>query len=231
MAELVFYLIPGLGADGRIFERLRLNGRVRILEWLEPLAPDEPLAAYATRLAAPIPPAENCWLVGVSFGGVVALEIAVQRPGARVILVSSLADPAERTGWVQLGAWLRADAWLPVRLLRRLPLAAEWFFGVNSRSGDSSSRSGDSGRVRGTELLRALLARLTPGYTHWALGRLFRWPGTAARPVAHLLGDQDRVFPGGRQSATHLIAGGTHFMIVTHATTLSRILNELTRNT
>ena len=213
MAGPVFYLIPGLGADGRIFERLRLVGTVRILDWLEPLAPDESLAAYATRLATPIPTGQDCWLVGVSFGGVVALEIAAHRPRARVVLVSSLADPVERTNWVQLGRWLRADAWLPVRLLRRLPRAGEWFFGV--------------GGGRGNDLFRELLSRLTPSYTHWALRSLFRWPGSPIRPVAHLLGDCDRVFPGGRRSATHLIRGGTHFMIVTHATEISRILNEL----
>ena len=38
-SEPVFYLIPGLGADGRIFERLRLRGRAKILEWL-PLCED-----------------------------------------------------------------------------------------------------------------------------------------------------------------------------------------------
>ena len=213
MAGLVFYLIPGLGADGRIFERLRLAGTVHILEWLEPLARNESLAAYAARLAAPIPLDQSCWLVGVSFGGVVALEIATQRPRAQVILVSSLAAPIERTSWVEVGRWLHADAWLPVRLLRQLPRVGAWFFGI---SGGSS-----------TELFRALLARLTPPYTHWALSHLFRWPGCPMRPVAHLLGDQDRVFPGGRQSASHLIPGGTHFMIVTHATTISRIINEL----
>ncbi len=213
MAEPVFYLIPGLGADGRIFERLRLRGTVHVLDWLEPLAPDESLPAYAARLAAPIPPGQDCWLVGVSFGGVVALEIAEQRPRARVVLVSSIADPVERTGWVSLGSWLRADVWLPVRLLRRLPRAGEWFFGV--------------GGGRGNELFRELLSRLTPTYTHWALGQLFRWPGTKVRPVAHLLGDRDRVFPGGQPSATHVIPGGTHFMIVTHPGEISRILNEL----
>ena len=111
MASLVFYLIPGLGANGRIFERLRLLGTVHILEWLEPTNPDELLAAYAARLAAPIPPDETCWLVGVSFGGVVALEIACQRPKARVILISSLADPIERTGWVELGRWFEMTQW------------------------------------------------------------------------------------------------------------------------
>ncbi|MBC7449647.1 MAG: alpha/beta hydrolase [Hymenobacteraceae bacterium] len=213
MAGPVFYLIPGLGANGRIFERLRLAGTVHILEWLEPAAPDEPLITYAARLAAPIPSDEVCWLVGVSFGGVVALEIANQRPKARVVLISSISDPVERTGWVALGRWLRADAWLPIALLRKMPYAAGWFFGVSG--------------TQATVLLREMLSHLTPTYTPWALRCLFRWPGCAVRPVAHLLGDRDRVFPAGQRSATHLIPGGTHFMVVTHAAIISGILNAL----
>lgn len=214
MAEPVIYLIPGLGADGRIFERLRLRGRVRVLDWLEPLAADEPLAAYAARLAAPIPANEACWVVGVSFGGVVALEIGCLRPRARVVLVSSLPSPTERTGWVRLGAWLHADRWLPIGLLRRLPRAGEWFFGVSGG--------------RGNTLFRELLSLLTPAYTRWALRSLFRWPGCTTRPVAHLIGDRDHVFPTAFRTATHVLPGATHFAVVTHATAISAILNELT---
>jgi pimeloyl-ACP methyl ester carboxylesterase len=213
VASPVFYLIPGLGADARIFERLRLHGTVRVLEWLEPTGPDEPLAAYTTRLAAPIPADEVCWVVGVSFGGVVALEVGCQRPNARVVLISSLPTPAERTSWVQFAKWLHVDAWLPIKLLRRLPRAGQWFFGVSGKRGDA--------------LFRELLTLLTPTYTKWALRQLFRWSGCQARPVAHLIGDRDRVFPIGYRTATHVIHGGTHFMIVTHATQISQILNTL----
>ena len=212
----VFYLIPGLGADARIFERLRLVGTVRVLNWLEPTDPHEPLAAYAARLAAPIAPAEICWVVGVSFGGVVALEIGCLRPNARVVLISSLSTPAERTGWLALGRRLHLDVWLPVGLLRRLPRAGEWFFGVSGR--------------RGNQLFREILALLTPVYTRWALRSLFRWNGCTARAVAHIIGTRDRVFPLGYRSATHIIGRATHFLIVTHAGSVSRILNDLARS-
>ncbi len=210
------YLIPGLGADGRIFERLRLHGPVQVLDWFEPLAPDEPLAAYVARLAVPIPPDEPCWIIGVSFGGIVALELGCLRPLARVILISSLAAPTERTGWVQLGAWLHLDSWVPVGALRRLPRAGEWFFGVSGR--------------RGNTLFRELLTLLTPTYTKWALRQLFRWQGCAVQPVAHLIGDCDRVFPLGYRTASHVISGGTHFMVVTHASQISQIINDLTQD-
>jgi len=66
----IFYLIPGLGADERVFQFLRLRGEVHVLRWLPTQNAAEALPHYAARLAAAIPPEQACWLVGVSFGGV-----------------------------------------------------------------------------------------------------------------------------------------------------------------
>ena len=95
LAPPIFYLIPGLGADARVFQFLHLHGDVHILRWLPPERSDEALPNYAARLAAAVPVAQSCWLVGVSFGGVLALEIAHLRPLARVVLISSLMGPSE----------------------------------------------------------------------------------------------------------------------------------------
>ena len=52
----MFYLIPGLGADERVFRRLQplLRGETCLLPWLTP-APEETLPHYAARMAASIP--------------------------------------------------------------------------------------------------------------------------------------------------------------------------------
>jgi hypothetical protein len=38
-APPVFYLIPGLGADERVFQFLRLPGTTHVLQWLTPQTP------------------------------------------------------------------------------------------------------------------------------------------------------------------------------------------------
>ncbi|RZK26188.1 MAG: hypothetical protein EOO63_15015, partial [Hymenobacter sp.] len=70
---LMWYLIPGLGADERVFRGLRLPGPAVVLPWLVPQSPTEPLRHYAARLAEAVPLHQPCWLVGVSFGGLLAL--------------------------------------------------------------------------------------------------------------------------------------------------------------
>ena len=68
-------LLPGMTPDDRIFDRLAaLLPNVTVLDWLEPQA-DESLAVYAERLAAAIPTSQ-CFIGGVSFGGIVALELS-----------------------------------------------------------------------------------------------------------------------------------------------------------
>ncbi|WP_425553184.1 alpha/beta fold hydrolase [Hymenobacter algoricola] len=87
----VLYLIPGLGADERVFRDLlpRLRGETHVMPWLTP-APAETLPGYAARVAEGIAPGQPCFVVGVSFGGVVALEIGRLRPHATVVLVSGI---------------------------------------------------------------------------------------------------------------------------------------------
>ncbi|GAA3971585.1 alpha/beta hydrolase [Hymenobacter antarcticus] len=208
----VFYLIPGLGADERVFQFLHLRGEVHILRWLPPQTPTEPLAHYAARLAAAIPIKQACWLVGVSFGGVLALEVGRLRPLAQVVLISSLIGP-EELPW--LGRLARATGLyhlLPPQLLPRLPRVAQWFFGV---------RNG-----REYQLLRQILRDTDPAFTRWAIARLLQWPGQPAIPAIRIHGTTDRLLPAGAAASQYRLSGG-HLIIISRATEISQILNSL----
>ncbi|RZJ88413.1 MAG: alpha/beta hydrolase, partial [Hymenobacter sp.] len=99
----MYYLLPGLGADERVFSRLHLPGPAEVLPWLAPLSANESLPCYAARLAQLVPPNQPCWLIGVSFGGLVAQEVGRLRPLARVVLVSSLSSPRDLPLLLRLG--------------------------------------------------------------------------------------------------------------------------------
>ena len=210
----LFYLIPGLGADERVFRRLQLVGTVRVLAWLPPLSATESLAHYAARLAEAVPVEEECWLVGVSFGGILAQEVARLRPLARVVLISSLASPAELPLTLRLGRATRLYHLFPPQLLKLMPRVAQWFFGARN----------------GAEylLLHQILQDTDPVFAQWAIRQLLQWPGTAAaRPAIRLHGSRDRLLPARGVPVEHCLARGGHFMIVSHAAEISRILNHL----
>lgn len=211
-APPVFYFIPGLGADERVFQFLRLPGTAHVLQWLPPEAPAEPLPHYAARLAAAVPPGQLCWLVGVSFGGVLALEVAQLRPLACVVLISSFTSPRELP-W--LGSLARATGLyrlLPPQLLPRLSGLANWFFGVKTS--------------RDRQLLQQILRATDPAFTRWAIARLLQWPGRPATPVVRVHGTNDRLLPHGAAHSQYRLPGG-HLIIISRAAEISRILNSL----
>ncbi|MDO7851144.1 alpha/beta hydrolase [Hymenobacter convexus] len=210
----IFYLIPGLGADERVFQFLQLSGTVHVLRWLPPQSPAEPLPHYTARLAAAVPATQPCWLVGVSFGGVLAQEVAALRPLARVVLISSFISPRELP-WV--GRLARATGiyrLVPTQLLPLLPRVAQWFFGARN-----------GGEYR---LLRQILRDTDAVFTRWAIARLLEWPGRPWLPVVRIHGTTDRLLPAGAALSQHALPGG-HLIIISQAAEISRILNGLAR--
>lgn len=213
-AARVFYLLPGLGADERVFRDLLplLNGEAHVLPWLLP-EPHETLAHYASRIAGQIPPEQPCLVAGVSFGGIVALEIGRLRPRAQVVLISSVPS-ADALPWLLRAA--RATGiykLVPPQLLKFFPRAGQWYFGVNGGND--------------YQLFKQILLDTDPMYARWAIDRLLHWNSRGIGPALRIHGTHDRVLPRGSAPVDYLLPGGTHFMILSRAQEISRILNNL----
>ena len=90
---MTVYCISGLGADHRAFERLQWAPNLRIvhLPWLEP-SPNESLQAYAHRMPKPIQSHEPFALVGLSFGGILAIEMLHFLQPNKTIIISSISN-------------------------------------------------------------------------------------------------------------------------------------------
>ena len=209
----MWYLLPGLGADERVFRRLHLPGPSQVLSWLPPAWPTEPLARYAARLAEAVPPGQPCWLVGVSFGGLLAQEVGRLRPLARVVLVSSLGQPRDLPPLLRLAGATGLHRLLPFGLLKWLPRLAQWFFGARG----------------GTEyrLLRQILRDTDPAFARWATAQLLAWRGPGLPGAVRLHGSCDRLLPPGAARIDYPVPGAGHFLIVSHAAWVSQVLREL----
>ncbi|WP_051584663.1 alpha/beta fold hydrolase [Pedobacter jeongneungensis] len=86
------YFICGLGADKRIFAKLKLDEKINMIhvDWIKPVK-NESLSAYAERLSKVIDNAQPFALVGVSFGGMIAVEIAkILNPVSTIIISSTM---------------------------------------------------------------------------------------------------------------------------------------------
>ena len=99
------YFISGIGADERAFRLISLPGyEIRNVSWLEPLK-NENLKSYSIRLSSQIT-TEDPIIIGLSFGGIIAQEIALHIKTKKVIIISSLKNRKELPSLYKIAAAL-----------------------------------------------------------------------------------------------------------------------------
>lgn len=207
------YCISGLGADQRIFSHLEVpNVQFRHLPWLIPTT-HEPIDAYALRMKAGIE-GENPVLLGLSFGGIMAIEIAKHCPGATVILLSSIPNRQSLPRWMRLCGSLRLNRLMPKRPGKGLSRLENYFLGVETEE--------DAG------LVKAFKEKSSPDYLHWAIDRILNWQNEY-RPgkLFHVHGGRDRIFPIRNLKPTHIVPDGGHFMVNNRAAAVNALLAEI----
>lgn len=108
-----YYAISGLGADKRVFDFLTLNCELIHLDWIDPLK-NETIESYGKRLSQAIKTDEEYGLIGVSFGGIVAVEISKMLNPKSTILISSAATKEELRPVVNIFGKTRIAKILPL---------------------------------------------------------------------------------------------------------------------
>lgn len=82
------YILSGLGVDKRVFDKIDFgNLDVEFVDWIKPQK-KESIESYARRIQESIK-TENPILIGLSFGGMVSVEISKIRKTERIILLAS----------------------------------------------------------------------------------------------------------------------------------------------
>ncbi len=210
------YCIPGFGADDKIFNNLSIDhAELIFINWLKP-SPKEPYKDYVLRMAEKIQE-DNPIIIGVSFGGMVALEIARIRPVKQVVLVSSIKNTDELPRKWKLIGRLRLNHIFPIK---RIQSNERFFAMANKRLGAFTSEEQDFANN-----YRRIIDK---DYMIWALNQILNWRNTAVPAnVVHIHGDADLIFPIKPLKPTHVIKSGTHMMIVNRAAEISAIINEI----
>src|SRR5690606_39042337 len=100
------------------------------IKWIVP-QDKETIEQYATRLLDQITTTKPT-LIGLSFGGMIAVEVAKQIETEKVILVSSAKTKNEIPFYYRLAGKLRLHKLLPMGLLKSSNFISNWFFGTSS---------------------------------------------------------------------------------------------------
>jgi pimeloyl-ACP methyl ester carboxylesterase len=209
------YLISGLGADERIFSNLRFPAgyQVHYLQWITP-EKDEPISHYAARMAAGITADGSITLLGVSFGGMISLEIARQMPIAKNILLSSIKRTSEKPPYYNWVKRLRLHKLPDSILYQRRNIIVKKFLNIET----NMERA----------LVNEYLAKRDYTYMRWAVNAILHWENEQVPDgLVHIHGAKDMPFPVKYLQPTHLIPDGGHFMVLNRAEAINRILSEI----
>lgn len=209
------YLISGLGADERMFSNLILPAdyQVHYLPWITPL-PSEPISRYAARMAENIQADGPVVLLGVSFGGMMSIEIARHIPVAKNILLSSIKCAAEKPPYYN---------WIRNLRIHKLPDQL-----IYQRRGAIVRKFLNAETAWEKQLVNEYLQKRDLTFTRWAVDAILNWDNTSfPENLVHIHGDKDWPFPVRYLQPTHLIPNAGHFMVLNRANAVNRILAEV----
>ncbi|MBX3253398.1 MAG: alpha/beta hydrolase [Chitinophagaceae bacterium] len=215
------YCICGLGSDERIFSKLEWGSDVEVyyLKWLLPQK-NESVTHYAQRMAAQIKhPAPV--LVGVSFGGMMSIEICKIIAVKKLILISSISSSKQIPAWMRICGKLKLDYLIPkgklhdLRPLKLFSPVENYFLGASTEEEK--------------KLAHEFREKVNPDYLKWSVHTILNWQNNwqPAVTVYHLHGSNDKIFPLTNVQPTHTIAGAGHFMVFQRPGEVSGMLKEM----
>lgn len=208
------YCVSGLGADERVFQKLKLEGYQPVhIRWVEPEM-QESITDYAQRLTEQIK--SDCpILVGLSFGGIIAVEIAKQINTKKVILISSTKNQQEVPFYFQIFRWLPIYRLLPAKIMLWFgQLLASWFFSLET--------------LAERKLFRAILLDTNAKFMKWAIHQVVIWRNELIPSnIYHIHGRSDRIFPYKFVREDFSVEKGGHFMIMNQAEYISKLIQKI----
>jgi pimeloyl-ACP methyl ester carboxylesterase len=213
-SKMNVYFLSGLGADKRVFDKIKLDRafHVRHIEWIKPLK-KETLSHYAGRLLPQIDTTQPFQLVGLSFGGMIASELADIVKPEQIIIISSTSTGVPVSKFYQ-GL---------IKFLLLSPFAAPVLKSTNSIT--YKYFGADTPELR--TLLKAILHDTDSKFLKWALTRTSSWDRkTKAKNLYHIHGTADRLIQYKLVQPDISIEGGGHLMIYAQADEISGILDR-----
>ena len=213
MSDCRVWVLPGMGADSRIFKSFKFPWNATYLEWIEPRA-GETLSAYADRLLDRYNIKETDLLFGYSFGGIVAQDWASRNKVQRVVLLNSLHHEAVLRPLYRNLAATGVLNWAPKGSIFKL---IKFITRLNSKPS------------RQLELLLETMEQFECQYYRWVLRAVLDWERpTPLAPVDVIMGELDPVFTIQKPSKDRfwVLKGATHLSFTSHSNEISNLLKE-----
>lgn len=207
------YIFSGLGVDKRVLEKIDFGDiEIEFVDWITPIH-NESIQAYAKRISSNFD-FKKPILIGLSFGGIMAVEISKLIDTKKVILIASAKNKNEIPFIYRTLGKLKLNRIIPTSLIQQPNIILYWLFGIKHK-GDKN-------------LLKQILKDTDIHFTKWAINEILHWKSSKS-PIncVHIHGSSDRILPIKNIHPDFIIKNGGHFMTVNKAKEVSQIIKSI----
>lgn len=210
------YIFSGLGADKRVFKYLDFSKyNATFIDWINPFE-NESIEDYAKRLTVQVT-SEKPILIGLSFGGIMAVEVGKIIESKKIILIASAKNKSEIPFYYRLAGFLNLHKLIPTKLMKKSNFLSFWFFGINSKENKN--------------LLTEILKDTDENFLKWAIDKIVNWKNTHIhKNLKHIHGTVDRILPIQFVKSDIKIVNGGHFMTIDKFEELNFVLENSIKN-
>jgi esterase/lipase len=204
------YIFSGLGVDKRVFDKINFGYLNPIfIDWIDPHK-NESLENYCKRISQEIN-ANNPILIGLSFGGIVAVEISKIINTQNVILIATAKTKYEIPLMYRIAGNLKITKLIPASILKHQNFITNWLFGIDN--------------IEDKYLLGRILKDTEPKFLKWAINEIANWENSQ-EPVnyIHIHSTKDKIIPISNIKVNFTIENGGHFMTVNRAKEIEEII-------
>lgn len=182
------------------------------VDWITPLK-NESLKNYALRLRREIKD-DQPTIIGISFGGMLATEMAKADKNISAIIISSSKVNSEIPAIFQLGKYIPAYKILPSFLLKQSALLFKSFLGAKGKEQQ--------------KILKQIIKDTYTTFLKWAISAILNWKNDIVpEKLIHIHGTADKLLPYRLVKADYTIQNGTHIMPLDKHEEITALLKKL----
>jgi pimeloyl-ACP methyl ester carboxylesterase len=199
------YLLPGQGADARLFDSLHFPAHFVVHHISYPIpAAKITMLEFARQLAMDIDTTQPFILMGASFGGMLCAEMSTFLHPQRTIIVSSAKHRKELPYRYRLQRFVPVYRVLPPSVIKMGALVIQPIVEPDRRSQKDTFKS--------------MLKSKDPYYMKRSVALILSWDKTEESPeIIHIHGTKDHIIPMRNVKADVIIPKGSHVMTLTQA--------------
>ena len=208
------YCISGMGADEDVFKYLDLSFvKPVFLKWVDPQL-NETLPQYAHRLREKFIHDDAPTILGLSLGGMMAVEIAKTSPSAKAIIISSAKTKNEIPFHWKFFRYLPLYKILPAWSVKKQSFLRNYFLGAKY--------------IPQKKYLEHVAKNADINFYRWGIGAILNWQNEIIPSnVTHIHGTHDKLLPYHFVKADFTINNGGHLMVIENAREVSSKLKEI----